>query len=790
MKKIYSSLLALVAIVTMSMSAGAAVTVRLVDPAEGAVTNPGHFPDITVNVGDAMEQVQVVTMSSDAGESVECPWAYDYDTFAGMKVDCSKVTKSGKWTLTIPAGALDLEGESNDAVSFTWDYTNPDAGTDPDPVGPTTISITARVSDDTGTIAAGGNVTTADVFPNISLVLPEFGYTLAGSTLRVTSDKGFDKEVELNTMFYEMGYDKSVIVRVSDEADAKASGVYTVHIPAGFFSSAAGAANDAVEFSWNYTNSSQTIDPGDESTLVVNSLTIGDVDILTAKKLADIAPGTAIVANIKPIPEAVMLKLSIINKETGEAIRNYEIYDIPTNPDVNVDPAAGVYSTKQAGKATTKFYVGSTYNIKVTAYNSTNANNPANTVWGPVDIEFDGETVPYQYSPVTIVSVEPTDGSEVTDPSQPVVITFSAPVAEVSCYSSTGGQSAQQTDMDPYIKASADKTVWTVSPGASFWNGVGGDMMFIFNAKDADGLVVKGNNGVDAGSFYRVTYSAYFAWPEVAISPASGMVEELYSFTVQDARGINMSWNKTPYVVDAAGKQTKVDMNDIQLFDSKGRNLNDIPMTEEVLGVKMVFRLTEAITEPGAYTFVAPTSTFAIGTEHNADYNRYQETAYTVVKMPKTKVNVELVNFAKAQFEVLSGRSATVNLTPAADWKLASLKLGDADVTEAVVNNAYTIDNVEGEEVSLVATYEFAHEVQMIESSGIVAVGDKEVKVYNENDNIVVEGVAEGDVVKIYTVNGMLIGSLTATQDVVKVSCPAGQVYVVLVNDAAVKIKH
>lgn len=734
-----------------------------------------------------MEQVQAVTMSSDAGESVECPWAYDYDTFAGMKVDCSKVTKSGKWTHTIPAGALDLEGESNDAVSFSWDYTNPSEGGDVTPVTP--IVVTAKVSGDEGTVNPGGQVTSAEGFPNISLSLPEYGYTLAGSTLNVTSDKGFNKDVALNTMFYTMNMDKSVLVMVNDEADAKTSGVYTLHLPAGFFTSKDGATNEAVDLSWTYTNPSQS-GPVEDGQLVVNSLTIGDVDILTAKKLADIAPGTAIKATIKPIPEAVMLKLAITDKETGEVIRNYEIYDIPTNPDVNVDPAAGVYSTKQAGKATTKFYVGSTYKIRVMAYNSTNANNPANTVWGPVDIEFEGETVPYQFSPVTIVSVEPTDGSEVTDPSQPVVITFSAPVAEVSCYSSTGGQSAQQTDMDPYIKASADKTVWTVSPGASFWNGVGGDMMFIFNAKDADGLVVKGNMGVDAESAYRVTYSAYFSWPEVAIIPASGMVEELYSFTVEDARGINMSWNKTPYVVDAAGNQTKVDMNDIQLFDPKGRNLNDIPMTEEVKAVKMIFHLTQAITEPGAYTFVAPTSTFAIGTEQDADYNRYQETAYTVVKMPKTKVNVELVNFAKAQFEVLSGRSATVSLTPATDWKLASLKLGDADVTEAVVDNAYTIADVEGEEVNLVATYEFAHEVQMIESSGILSVGSKEVKVYNENDNIVVEGVAEGDVVKIYTVNGMMIGSMTATQDVVKVSCPAGQVYVVLVNDAAVKIKH
>lgn len=789
MKKIYSSLLALVAIVTMSMSAGAAVTVRLVDPAEGAVTNPGHFPDITVNVGDAMEQVQVVTMSSDAGESVECPWAFDFDSFAGMVVDCSKVTKSGKWTLTIPAGALDLEGESNDAVSFSWDYTNPDAGSGSGEASALTFEANAINVVDAATVKvpAGGSFENTTGFPNINFTFSVKDVVPAESTLTLTSDKGYSKAITLNHMFYDMGYSEDMILMVGNE-NVTESGVYSIELPEGFFS--VGDSKSAAQtLSWTYTNPNQS-GPVDDGDLVVNSLTIGSVDILTAKKLADIAPGTAIKASIKPIPEAVMLKLSVTNKDNGEAIRNYEIYDIPTNPDVNVDPAAGVYSTKQAGKATTKFYVGSTYNIQVTAYSSTNANNPANTVWGPVDIEFEGETVPYQYSPVTVVSVEPSDGFEVTDPSQPVVITFSAPVAEVTCSASTGGQAAVITDMDPYMTASADKTVWTVRPGASFWNGCDTDMMFDFTAKDDQGLVVKGNQGVDAGSFYRVTLGCFLAWPEVALNPASGMVEELYSFTVENSRGINMSYNAVPYVVDAAGNQTKVDMNDLQLFDPKGRNLNDIPMTEEVKAVKMIFHLTQAITEPGAYTFVAPRSTFAIGTEYDGEYNRYQETAYTVVKMPKTKVNVELVNFAKAQFEVLSGRSATVNLTPAADWKLASLKLGETDVTADVVNNAYTIADVEGEEVSLVATYEFAHEVQMIESSGILSVGSKEVKVYNENDNIVVEGVAEGDVVKIYTVNGMLIGSMTATQDVVKVSCPAGQVYVVLVNDAAVKIKH
>lgn len=356
MKKIYSSLLALVAIVTMSMSAGAAVTVRLVDPAEGAVTNPGHFPDITVNVGDAMEQVQVVTMSSDAGESVECPWAFDFDSFAGMVVDCSKVTKSGKWTLTIPAGALDLEGESNDAVSFSWDYTNPDAGSGSGEASALTFEANAINVVDAATVKvpAGGSFENTTGFPNINFTFSVKDVVPAESTLTLTSDKGYSKAITLNHMFYDMGYSEDMILMVGNE-NVTESGVYSIELPEGFFS--VGDSKSAAQtLSWTYTNPNQS-GPVDDGDLVVNSLTIGSVDILTAKKLADIAPGTAIKASIKPIPEAVMLKLSVTNKDNGEVIRNYEIYDMPTNPDVNADPANGVYSTKQGGKATTKFYV-------------------------------------------------------------------------------------------------------------------------------------------------------------------------------------------------------------------------------------------------------------------------------------------------------------------------------------------------------------------------------------------------------------------------------------------------
>ena len=56
MKKVLTSLIALVAVAAMAMTANAAVTVTLVTPPEGDVSNPGHFPNIEISVGDAIEQ--------------------------------------------------------------------------------------------------------------------------------------------------------------------------------------------------------------------------------------------------------------------------------------------------------------------------------------------------------------------------------------------------------------------------------------------------------------------------------------------------------------------------------------------------------------------------------------------------------------------------------------------------------------------------------------------------------------------------------------------------------------
>lgn len=784
MKKVLTSLIALVAVAAMAMTANAAVTVTLVTPPEGDVSNPGHFPTIQLDT-EAYES-GTVTMSLEGGESVVCDWSFNMSAYK-LEVNCDKVTKSGKWTLTIPAGALanpEDDTDVNEEITYTWNYINPTEGEAP----VSGITLSAFTTNPEGGIVAPGNPCENDeYFRNINITLPKYGLTVNNTTLKITSDNGFEGDAEVMTMFYDMEMSQDLIVKCS-ALDIKESGTYTLHVPAGFVTDGT-SSNEAVDFSWTYTYTGGSEGPDTPAELVVKSVSVGGVDIKTTPTLAAINPNDEIVVNIDPIPEAVMLEVRFKDETNDEFIRTFEIRDNEYNKDVVAKPAEGYYRTLAGGDAVNKFYTGTEYGIIITAYSTINVGNPANIVWGPQTVTFSGATEPYKYSPVTVASVTPENNFEVVDASQPIVITYSAPVTVDKIEASTGGQGATVVDMLPYATPNADKTVWTIKPGKAFWEGSTTDWMFMIYAKDENGLVVKGNSGEDAESYYQVIYSCFMGWPTVDISPASGMVEELYTFTIANTRGISLSYNYVPYVVNADGETVaKVDMNSQIQYDAAGNNINDVE-GRDIKAVKATFHLTAPITDPGKYTLISPRSCYAIGTEFDADNNRYFETEYTVVKMPKAKVDVELVNFANVSFQVLQGKDATVALTPSADWKLATLTLNGEDVTKAVADNAYTIAAIEAD-AKLVATYEYAHEVETIQTSGVVDVAGKQITVANDGDRISVEGVAEGDTIKVYTVNGMVIANVVAEQDIVKIACPTGQVYIVVINDKAVKIQH
>lgn len=167
------------------------------------------------------------------------------------------------------------------------------------------------------------------------------GYTVNGSELRVTSDKGFDKNIGINAGFYEMGYADQIIVNTQSE-ELTESGKYTLYVPANFFTASDGTGNEAVEFSWDYTYTGSTGGGDQEGDLVVKSVDINGTDVLTSKALASIGGGDVIDIKIDPIADAQMLYVTFGEKD-GELLRTIEIYNRTGNNDFVVDPATGSY---------------------------------------------------------------------------------------------------------------------------------------------------------------------------------------------------------------------------------------------------------------------------------------------------------------------------------------------------------------------------------------------------------------------------------------------------------------
>lgn len=436
--------------------------------------------------------------------------------------------------------------------------------------------------------------------------------------------------------------------------------------------------------------------------ITVKAFTMKGCDMLSATPgLAELINKSAITLDIEPIEKAQVVKIEIWdpNDKVNPALSPFYV--------TTTDISTGKYTGTRRG-ATTKFYDNVEYTIilsaQTTQYPSATA-KPESYTLARKEIKFKGATQAYQYSPVQFVSVDPADGSEVTNANQPVVVTFSAPVKTVECWATTGGQGAAQITMSD-ITPNADKTVWSINASAA-WSKDGSDWTFYVSAKDANGLVVKGNHGVDAASDYTFILGCFINWPKVSITPDGGTVKQLYEFTVNESRGVGFAYNATPYVVNEAGTTVaKADLNSQVQYNSSG-NIIPADYLGDVTAVKMTFHLDQAVTTPGKYTFIIPTASFSIGKEQSADFNSYMAIDYTV----------------------------------------------DTNVG-----------------VSVVGSHEF----------GIVSNGE----------TLTVNGLEAGDTVSVYSLNGMKLAEKSVNGSAAEFNLPQGQVYVVKVNNAAVKVAH
>lgn len=126
------------------------------------------------------------------------------------------------------------------------------------------------------------------------------------------------------------------------------------------------------------------------------------------------------------------------------------------------------------------------------------------------------------------------------------------------------------------------------------------------------------------------------------------------------------------------------------------------------------------------------------------------------------------------------GETPMFSFTATEGWKVNSIVYNGEDVTELLVDGVLTLPSVTGNSLLSVSFVVFTGSPQMIADN---------VKVYaNRNAGIVVEGLAQGEVVSIYTVNGQKVYTTISKSDRNVIQLPNNTVYIVKTNYNTYKV--
>lgn len=198
------------------------------------------------------------------------------------------------------------------------------------------------------------------------------------------------------------------------------------------------------------------------------------------------------------------------------------------------------------------------------------------------------------------------------------------------------------------------------------------------------------------------------------------------------------------------------------------------------------------LTETGVYTLNIPANYYIAAGEEKAytsaltTYVALAPSAQTEMVDVKYTVNtlVDGVNgyVASHDFKAVKGEALEVAVDEMGeDWTLESVAL-DGTVMNKVGDNYVSATAVSAEGSNVEATYKFNYTIEDELVSGAEMVVSDEIKVAVTDEEVLVTGLTEGDVVKVYAVNGIHLSTFNgASETVLHITLPAG-VYIVAVN--------
>lgn len=153
-------------------------------------------------------------------------------------------------------------------------------------------------------------------------------------------------------------------------------------------------------------------------------------------------------------------------------------------------------------------------------------------------------------------------------------------------------------------------------------------------------------------------------------------------------------------------------------------------------------------------------------------------------------VNVDYTvgGYASTTYQALKDSSIAVAVNPEAGWEIDALTLDGTDVTADIADGIYTTPALTADsQLALTLRYTDLLYTED-EMSGTVTPEGTTLKAWSENGCIIVEGIEKDDLVSVYNLSGATLVSFRATNSRSTIELPAGEVYIVRVNETAMKL--
>ena len=122
----------------------------------------------------------------------------------------------------------------------------------------------------------------------------------------------------------------------------------------------------------------------------------------------------------------------------------------------------------------------------------------------------------------------------------------------------------------------------------------------------------------------------------------------------------------------------------------------------------------------------------------------------------------------------------TLNFTPTEGYKIASASLNGKDILSDITNNAYTINTL-SEDLNIIVSFKDIN-------TAINGTEANSIKVYTEQNSIVIEGANLGDEISVYTTLGTLMKAVKATEDRIRIDVSGNQIYLIRVAGKSYKV--